>query len=80
MNDTANHTLPEIATMDEKTVQKVARGEVPKVTKNRRNPKHRNSPVSVIKVNPLVMETALRLAKGDASRLRIESETSVLVN
>ncbi len=39
----------------------------------------RNGPVSVVRVHPVVMKVALRAAGGDASRIRIVSETEVWV-
>lgn len=41
---------------------------------------HRSSRVSITKVHPLLMQTALRLAGGDASRLEIRSATEVIVH
>jgi hypothetical protein len=42
-------------------------------------PRRRGNPVSVIRVLPAVWEHALRLADGDAGRIRIISASAVLV-
>ncbi|MFF9649697.1 hypothetical protein [Streptomyces sp. NPDC014622] len=40
----------------------------------------RNGPVTVLRVHPAVMKAALDAANGDASRIRIVSETEVWVD
>ncbi|WP_333745366.1 hypothetical protein [Streptomyces sp. IBSBF 2950] len=46
----------------------------------RRKDRSRNGPISTLRVHPAVMKTALRAAGGDASRIRIVSETEVWVD
>ncbi|MEU1176570.1 hypothetical protein ABZ464_02790 [Streptomyces sp. NPDC005820] len=45
----------------------------------RRKDRPRNGPIRTLRVHPAVMRTALRQAGGDASRIRIVSETEVWV-
>lgn len=44
-----------------------------------RKTRRRPQPVQVIKVDPRILKTALRLAKGDASKLRSISATKIEV-
>lgn len=46
----------------------------------RRSPSSRTSPVVITRVNPEVLKTALKLAGGDARRLKIQKDGSVIVN
>jgi hypothetical protein len=45
----------------------------------RRKARPRSGPIKTLRVHPAVMATALRAAGGDASRIRIVSETEVWV-
>jgi hypothetical protein len=44
-----------------------------------RKPRRPRQPVSTVQVDPLVMAVALEFAGGDATRLRISSDGTVLV-
>lgn len=71
----------------EKTVQKVAKGEVKKPRHTRRKTaqdrirmtQKGTGRVVIVKVDPRVMKEARRLAKGDMSRIQIKDETTVIV-
>lgn len=47
--------------------------------RKRRRPRRRPAPVEVIRVDPLVMALALEKANGDARRIEIVDETTVIV-
>lgn len=48
-------------------------------TTRRHKGRHRAQPVTVTKVEPRIWATALKLAKGDTSRIQVEGATSVVV-
>ena len=61
------------------TVQAVARGTATPPVRRTRRTGGRSGRVALVRVDPRVMAVARRLAEGDMSRLRIESETEVVV-
>lgn len=73
--------LPEVARVDERTVQAVARGEkMP--PRGRRWPRRGppgSGPVSSLRVNPDVWRTARELAGDDPRCIQIVSEEEVIV-
>lgn len=73
--------FPETASLHEKAVQSVARGEVAP-PRQRRAPNGRRVLATTTRnsrVHPAVMAEALRLAGGDASRISITHEGEVVV-
>lgn len=73
--------LPEIASVHEKTVQKIANGDhkPPKRPKKRAKPVKKATTTRDFKVDPRVMEKAKELAEGDTKRLQIVDATNVIV-
>lgn len=68
------------ASLDEKTVQKVARDEIdiPVIVRARGTGK--NSRVKTRTVHPSVWKEALRLAEGNIARIKIINENEVIVH
>lgn len=48
-------------------------------TPKAKQPKHRPAPVKTITAHPLAMECALYLAAGDAARIRVIDQHTVIV-
>lgn len=70
--------LPETARVDEKTVQKVAAGEVPSPPRRRRKPIVPAEPITTLRVNEEVWAIALGLAE-QPNHIQIISEDEVIV-
>lgn len=62
------------------TVTAYSAGDVADWHRRRAAPSHKSHAVLVRKVHPAVLETALRLAGGDPSRIQIVNEREVLVH
>lgn len=67
------------ATLHEKTVQKVARGEVSKPKRKRAAPTKRATTTRHIRVDGRVWKVACELAAGDLTRLEVISAEEVIV-
>lgn len=63
---------------EEKDARRARKGR--RAASTRRKDRPRNGPINTLRVHPAVMATALRAAGGDASRIRIVSETEVWVD
>jgi hypothetical protein len=64
------------------TLRRVGRGDVVPVVPRTRQPgstRSRSGPVHVVRVHPWAWQIALILANGDAHRITIEGETTVIV-
>jgi len=85
--DTHNHrekgsaTVLRTASLDEKTVQKIAKGEVQPMPRKRQKAPQKSSEVVMKKVHPAVMKEAamLLLAVNGYTKIEVVSETTVIV-